>query len=239
MRVISFKVLERFGDLVISFKVLERFNVCPWAMCVEGPSCSCPICREVQEITYVIAAAMVFFKCFTSNTITILAKEGDSQDRGTTLKLCVLLIGPKTLVIPSKDNSMHIKSWSSDASWEVIDFGQPNTKKKESAQELVDFSRECFSFGRKKALALVVRSSKRALAVCRCHIGQIEALQNTKKQRLRDYTITIKSNLELRCRVEVHREAIRKRMRRKVAKGRCRAEEVHSGREEKMIVKMV
>ena len=72
---------------------------------------------------------MVFFQCFKSNTITILAKECDSQDRGTTLKLCALLTGPKVLVLPSKDNSMQIKSWSSDASWEVIDFGRPNTKK--------------------------------------------------------------------------------------------------------------
>ncbi|KAM2349874.1 hypothetical protein ACFX1X_013329 [Malus domestica] len=73
---------------------------------------------------------MVFFKCFKSNKITILAKESDLQDRGTTLKLCVLFTGPKSLVLPSKDNLMHIKSWSSDASWEVMDFGRPNTKKK-------------------------------------------------------------------------------------------------------------
>ncbi|RXI04910.1 hypothetical protein DVH24_039184 [Malus domestica] len=39
--------------------------------------------------------AMVFFKCFKGNTITILAKEGDSQYRGTMLKLYVLLTGPK------------------------------------------------------------------------------------------------------------------------------------------------
>ncbi|KAM1236840.1 hypothetical protein ACFX1X_038327 [Malus domestica] len=73
---------------------------------------------------------MVFFKCFMSNTITIIAKECDSHDRGTTLKLCVSLTGPKALVLPAKDSSMHIKSWSSEVSWEVIDFGGPNTKKK-------------------------------------------------------------------------------------------------------------
>ncbi|RXH93519.1 hypothetical protein DVH24_014095 [Malus domestica] len=34
------------------------------------------------------------FKCFKNNTITILGKEGDSRDKGTTLKLCAPLIGP-------------------------------------------------------------------------------------------------------------------------------------------------
>ncbi|KAB2623661.1 hypothetical protein D8674_039667 [Pyrus ussuriensis x Pyrus communis] len=83
---------------------------------------------------------MVFFKCFKSNTITILVKEGNSQDRGTTLKLCVPLTSPKALVLPTKDNSIHIKSCSSEVSWEVTDFGPPNMKKKEVAQHLV----ECF-----------------------------------------------------------------------------------------------
>ncbi|KAB2622438.1 hypothetical protein D8674_024620 [Pyrus ussuriensis x Pyrus communis] len=69
---------------------------------------------------------------------------------------------------------------------------------------------------------------------CRCSIGQMETLQ--KKERPKGYTVTIRSNLEWRCRDEVHIEATRKRMRRKVAKGRCRVEEVYSGREEKMIV---
>ena len=64
------------------------------------------------------------------NTITILMKEGNLQDRGMTLKLYGSLTGPKELVLPAKDNSMHIKSWSSDVSWEVTDFGHPNTKKK-------------------------------------------------------------------------------------------------------------
>ncbi|KAM1064509.1 hypothetical protein ACFX2A_029146 [Malus domestica] len=73
---------------------------------------------------------MVFFKGFKSNTITILAKDGDSQDRGTTLKLYVPLTGPKMLALPVKDNSMHIKSWSSEVSWEVVNYVRPNTKKK-------------------------------------------------------------------------------------------------------------
>ncbi|KAM2377597.1 hypothetical protein ACFX1X_044176 [Malus domestica] len=73
---------------------------------------------------------MVFFKCFKSYTINILAKEGDLQDTGTMLKLCVPLTGHKVVVLPMKDNSMHIKSRSSEVSWEVIDFDQPNTKKK-------------------------------------------------------------------------------------------------------------
>ncbi|KAM2960545.1 hypothetical protein FF1_030228 [Malus domestica] len=73
---------------------------------------------------------MVFFKCFKSNTITILANEGDLQDWGTMLKLSVPLTGPKALVLPIKDNLMHIKSWSSEVSWEVTDFGRPNMKKK-------------------------------------------------------------------------------------------------------------
>ncbi|KAB2617407.1 hypothetical protein D8674_013276 [Pyrus ussuriensis x Pyrus communis] len=73
---------------------------------------------------------MVFFKCLKSNTITILAKESDSQDRETLLKLCVPLISPKALVLLVKNKSMHIKSWSSKVSWEVTDFGRPNTKKK-------------------------------------------------------------------------------------------------------------
>ncbi|KAM1305603.1 hypothetical protein ACFX2F_023121 [Malus domestica] len=72
---------------------------------------------------------MVFFKCFKSNTITILANEGDSQDRGTTLKLCVSLTGSKALTLHAKDNSMHIKSWSSEVSWEVTVFCRPNIKK--------------------------------------------------------------------------------------------------------------
>ncbi|KAM3007686.1 hypothetical protein FF2_031904 [Malus domestica] len=73
---------------------------------------------------------MVFFKCFRNNTITFLAKEGDSQDEGTTLKLYPPLTGPKALAFLVKDNSMHIKSWSSEVSWEVVDAVQPNTKKK-------------------------------------------------------------------------------------------------------------
>ncbi|KAM1606964.1 hypothetical protein ACFX1Z_027601 [Malus domestica] len=72
---------------------------------------------------------MVFFKCFKSNTITILVKEGDSQDKGTTLKLYTSLTGPKVLALLAKDNSMHIKSWSSEVSWEVVYSVQPNTKK--------------------------------------------------------------------------------------------------------------
>ena len=73
---------------------------------------------------------MVFFKYFERNIITILAKEGDFQDRGTTLKLCTSLTCPKALVLLAKDNLMHIKLWSSEVSWEVTDFGRPNTKKK-------------------------------------------------------------------------------------------------------------
>ncbi|KAM1161274.1 hypothetical protein ACFX2B_000391 [Malus domestica] len=73
---------------------------------------------------------MVFLKCFKNNTITILVKEGDPQDSGTTLKLYAPLTGPKALVLPIKDNSMHIKSWSSKVSWEVVDSVRPNTKNK-------------------------------------------------------------------------------------------------------------
>ncbi|KAM2604764.1 hypothetical protein TB2_033636 [Malus domestica] len=73
---------------------------------------------------------MVFFKCFKSNTITILAKDGDSQDKGTTLKLYAPLTGLKVLAFLAKNNSMHIKSWPSEISWEVVDSVQPNTKKK-------------------------------------------------------------------------------------------------------------
>ncbi|KAM2762613.1 hypothetical protein PS2_014318 [Malus domestica] len=73
---------------------------------------------------------MVFFKCFKSNIITILTKDGDSQDKGTTLKLYVPLTGSKVLALPTKDNSTHIKSWSSEVSWEVVDSVQPNTKNK-------------------------------------------------------------------------------------------------------------
>ncbi|KAM1396779.1 hypothetical protein ACFX2I_014435 [Malus domestica] len=72
---------------------------------------------------------MVFFKCFKSNTIIIFANEGDSQDKGKTLKLYVSLTGPKVFVLPTKHNSMHFKSWSSEVSWEVTNFGRPNTKK--------------------------------------------------------------------------------------------------------------
>ncbi|KAM1985392.1 hypothetical protein ACFX16_013566 [Malus domestica] len=72
---------------------------------------------------------MIYFNNFKIYTIIILTKEGDSQDKGTTLKLSVPLTGPKALVLPAKENSMHIKSWSFEISWEVTDFGQPNTKK--------------------------------------------------------------------------------------------------------------
>ncbi|KAM2350132.1 hypothetical protein ACFX1X_013565 [Malus domestica] len=73
---------------------------------------------------------MVFFKCFKGGTLTILAQAGDLQDRGTTLKLYEPLTGPKALALPAKDNSMHIKSWSSEVSWEVVDSVQAYTKKK-------------------------------------------------------------------------------------------------------------
>ncbi|XP_068317086.1 uncharacterized protein [Pyrus communis] len=72
---------------------------------------------------------MVFFKCFKSNTITILAKENDSQDRGTTLKIYAPLTGLKALALPTKDNSMHIKSWSSEVSWKVANFVRSNTER--------------------------------------------------------------------------------------------------------------
>ncbi|KAM2308187.1 hypothetical protein COP1_030335 [Malus domestica] len=73
---------------------------------------------------------MVFFKCFKGGTLTILAQAGDSQDRGTVLKLYEPLTGPKSLALPAKDNSMHIKSWSSEVSWDVVDSVQADTKKK-------------------------------------------------------------------------------------------------------------
>ncbi|KAM1620886.1 hypothetical protein ACFXTN_017819 [Malus domestica] len=72
---------------------------------------------------------MVFFKCFKSNTITILAKEGDSQDKGTTLKLYTPLTGPKVLAFSRKTTSCML-SHSPEVSWEVVDFVRPNTKKK-------------------------------------------------------------------------------------------------------------
>ncbi|KAM1087966.1 hypothetical protein ACFX2B_013302 [Malus domestica] len=62
--------------------------------------------------------------------MTILVKEGDSQDEGTTLKLYAPLTGPKALTLLAKDNSMHIKSWYSEVSWEVVDSIQSNMKKK-------------------------------------------------------------------------------------------------------------
>ncbi|KAM1535832.1 hypothetical protein ACFX1Z_014796 [Malus domestica] len=73
---------------------------------------------------------MVFFKCFKGGTLTILAQAGDLQGRGTTLKLYEPLTGPKALALPAKDNSMHIKSWSSEVSWDVVDSVQADTKKK-------------------------------------------------------------------------------------------------------------
>ena len=89
--------------------------------CFEGPSCSCPLCcaAQVLWLTFLLRS-WYFFKCFKSNTITIFAKEGDSQDSGTTLKLYAPLTGPKALVLPAKDNSMHIKSWSFEVFWEVV-----------------------------------------------------------------------------------------------------------------------
>ncbi|KAM1355800.1 hypothetical protein ACFX2H_029809 [Malus domestica] len=79
---------------------------------------------------------MLFFNCFKNKTITIITKEGDSQDKGMTLKLCASLTSPKTLVLPVKDNSMHIKSWSSEVSWEVTDFSRLTTKKKASTSTI-------------------------------------------------------------------------------------------------------
>ena len=49
----------------------------------------------------------------------------------------MLLTGPKVLVLPAKDNLMHIKSWSSEVSWEVMDFGQPTPKKKACASRIL------------------------------------------------------------------------------------------------------
>ena len=69
-------------------------------------------------------------KCFKNNTITILEKECDLQDKGTTLKFYGLFTGPKALVLPAKDNSMHIMSWSSEVSLDVTYFSQPNIKNK-------------------------------------------------------------------------------------------------------------
>ncbi|KAM1611363.1 hypothetical protein ACFX1Z_000150 [Malus domestica] len=80
---------------------------------------------------------MVFFKCFKNNTITILAKESDSQDKGTTLKLCTPLTIPKALILPANDNSMHIKSWSSELFWEVIDFSRSTLKKKACTSKIL------------------------------------------------------------------------------------------------------
>ncbi|KAM2504194.1 hypothetical protein PS1_038136 [Malus domestica] len=48
---------------------------------------------------------------------------------GMTMKLCAPLSRPKALVLPVKDNSRHIKLWSSEVSSEMTDFGRPNTKK--------------------------------------------------------------------------------------------------------------
>ncbi|KAB2597520.1 hypothetical protein D8674_000440 [Pyrus ussuriensis x Pyrus communis] len=81
---------------------------------------------------------MVFFKCFKSNTINILAMEGNSLDRGTTLKLCTSLTGSKELVLLAKDNSMYIKSWFSEVSWEGTDMADYLLQ--EVAQRFV----ECF-----------------------------------------------------------------------------------------------
>ncbi|KAM2845227.1 hypothetical protein COP1_027689 [Malus domestica] len=46
------------------------------------------------------------------------------------LKLCAPLIGLKALILPAKDNLMHINSWSSEVPWEVMDFDQLTLKKK-------------------------------------------------------------------------------------------------------------
>ena len=73
---------------------------------------------------------MVFFKCFKGSTITILAKEGDSQDSGTTLKLYAPLTGPKALVLSAK-------SWSSEVSWEVVNSIRSNAKKRACSSRIL------------------------------------------------------------------------------------------------------
>ncbi|RXH71234.1 hypothetical protein DVH24_018589 [Malus domestica] len=67
-------------------------------------STNAPTSRHVVGMFLSHVGTMVLFKFFKSNIITILVKEGDSQDRGMTLKLCVPLTGPKALVLPTKDN---------------------------------------------------------------------------------------------------------------------------------------
>ncbi|KAM1053474.1 hypothetical protein ACFX13_001020 [Malus domestica] len=39
-------------------------------------------------------------------------------------------MAPRRLFFLQKTTLIHIKSWSSEVSWEVTDFGRPNTKKK-------------------------------------------------------------------------------------------------------------
>ena len=80
---------------------------------------------------------MVFFRCFKGGTLTVLAKDGDSQDSGTTLKFYAPLTGPKALVLPAKDNSMHIKSWSSEVAWEVVNSIQSNAKKRSCPSKIL------------------------------------------------------------------------------------------------------
>lgn len=57
---------------------------------------------------------MAFLNSYKNRTITILTKDGESQNKGTTLPLHALLTGPKTLIRSAKDKSLHIESWTDE-----------------------------------------------------------------------------------------------------------------------------
>ncbi|RXH78647.1 hypothetical protein DVH24_002165 [Malus domestica] len=103
----GFACLELVAVSLLSCGAVEKIAA--------GLHCVVPFGHSLSSVVTLPSNArnylpVVFFKCFKSHKITILAKESDSQDRGTTLKLCVLFTSPKSLVLPSKDNLIHIKS---------------------------------------------------------------------------------------------------------------------------------
>lgn len=76
---------------------------------------------------------MVFLKCFKKNTITILANDEDSQDKGTTLLLYAPLTDPKTLNLPERDHCMHLELWTQQVSCRITDFGKLKSVETECA----------------------------------------------------------------------------------------------------------
>ena len=90
---------------------------------------SCPTLAYVSF--YFIFSLQLWYFSSVSRTIpSPLLRKKVFRMIGDEVEALCALIGPKVLILPVKDNSMHIKLWSSEMSWEVTNFGQSTMKKK-------------------------------------------------------------------------------------------------------------